>query len=644
MTINNKGTLLASVAVLSNLCNNSKDVYDVIAAFVKQLFVERIGASFSLGEIKDEICNRYGFDLPEGVFKSSIRSRLKGNISKNKFGKYELTTPFVNVSPIEKDELRVVDSLIDDLIEYLNSTIKCVITRDELLDQLKKCLFDENCDENLKKALNYYIIERKGSSHEKTLNLIKQGFILYYGIKSSPKNEMNAVWPSNLTIFLDTEILFDLAGYNGSSYQAVADELICLIKELNSRERNGREKIKLRYLEQSQNVVDNFFHAAQKRKGSTSNTFVKPSAAMDYILKNAEDASDVLKMKTKLKSMLKSRGIIQCEGIVSADFDIAYDEKILSAKQEYSTLEVNVLDDSFIEIKADKSIEILSVINTLRNGISNKGFEHTENILLTRKSLTKYLAAIWKGDSKDVPLATSIDFLTNRFWFKLNKGFGQSAKLPLTANVLVCARQIISSQVDEKISSDFLKIKSKHEKGEISDRDLVAYYEELRSQNVGPDDINENSIKNIRTYISEDMIEQYHREKQSKQRQIELGQTAQKSVSIAQRKFLDRERKKTRVLIKLIFVLLKGLTSSVTIGLFFVIEAALVWISMITKDEISFLNEAAAVVVPLAVAFVFCLFLTMNKALDSKQRNYVLKFYKKKMNLNVSKVKSYFQE
>ena len=639
----NESNLLASVSILRNLCNNSKDLYDVISAFIMHFFIEKKGAVLSLAEIRAGVCEKYNFQLPEGVFKASIKNRLKDYIMMTPQGKYEQIKEFDDVKPLETNEIDDVNEVIKDLASYIEKKERHSISHSDLLEKLKAYLLGDNCEPSFSRMMSFYVLERKETKIEETLNLIKQGFILYFGIKASPVIDQNLNWPCDLTIFLDTEILFDLAGYNGAICQSIVEELLKLIAELNANDRNNKQRIKLRYFKQTQAVIEHFFNEAKKRKSNLSSSVLsRPSTAMNFILSNTNDVADVVSMMSDLKLELKKRNILECEGCREEFFDITQDEKVREEKEKYLRLSEQIADESIYDYKIEQSIEMLNLINTLRNGKSDKGFEKTENILLTRKSLTKIFASVYKGESKDVPLATSISFLSNKFWFKLNKGFGGKNVFPLNANVLICAKQIISSQIDEKITEDYNRITVKYKNGDITKEQLAALYTTLRSHDTRPDDIDEQNIEGIKTYISQDMLESYHQTEQKKNKLIKDGIEAKEKNKSAKKKIFEEKVSKIRRKTIFFYYCIKIPLEFFSILLFLASEYILIWIAGLAEVDKSIAGVAAEQIIPLIIGVVYLYFVAKNKRMNDKINLFIIHHYRKKLYQEKKQIAKYF--
>lgn len=58
-----------------------------------------------------------------------------------------------------------------------------------------------------------------------------------------------------------------------------------------------------------------------------------------------------------------------------------------------------------------------------------------------------------------------MDFLLDKFWFELNKGFGKSAS-PKTIDMVSRARMVLSLLTTNKISKAYDDIKNNYENGE----------------------------------------------------------------------------------------------------------------------------------------------------------------------------------
>ena len=66
---------------------------------------------------------------------------------------------------------------------------------------------------------------------QRTLETIREGSILYIGLNYNINETGNLT--KKLTLFLGTEVLFSLAGFNGEVYKQLAEDLFAQIKSAN---------------------------------------------------------------------------------------------------------------------------------------------------------------------------------------------------------------------------------------------------------------------------------------------------------------------------------------------------------------------------------------------------------------------------
>lgn len=66
-----------------------------------------------------------------------------------------------------------------------------------------------------------------------------------------------------------------------------------------------------------------------------------------------------------------------------------------------------------------------------------------------------------KFEEDDIPFAKDIDFITNKFWFKLKKGFSNKSSLPKSFDVVTKAQIILSSQLNQCCVQAIINFKSK---------------------------------------------------------------------------------------------------------------------------------------------------------------------------------------
>lgn len=185
----------------------------------------------------------------------------------------------------------------------------------------------------------------------------------------------------------------------------------------------------------------------------------------------------------------------------------------------------------------------------MRKG-KNKGFDNVKHLLLTANGVILHNAHtdsfLIKGD---VPKATNLDFLMNKFWFDLNKGFGQGA-VPKTLNIISRAQIALSYLADDKISKIYEEVKQKYKEGEISDTEAVKIVAELRSYSKTPDEIDCGTIdemNNILEYEVTARINEIKREEIEKKQDKERIENLEDTIKSLQESFrIESETREKR--------------------------------------------------------------------------------------------------
>lgn len=106
-----------------------------------------------------------------------------------------------------------------------------------------------SCSEINMKFISAFLLENENDSLiVEMINAIKEGAIIYTGITTDLNIDDNnidnlGIWRKEITIFLDTEILFHLYGYNGEYYKQQADDFISKQAEENRPSKEETEKL-----------------------------------------------------------------------------------------------------------------------------------------------------------------------------------------------------------------------------------------------------------------------------------------------------------------------------------------------------------------------------------------------------------------
>ena len=134
--------------------------------------------------------------------------------------------------------------------------------------------------------ISEFVLKNENNNNvQRTLETIREGSILYIGLNYNINETGNLT--KKLTLFLGTEVLFSLAGFNGEVYKQLAEDLFAQIKSANL---NGT-KIFLRYFSDVRKEMDSFFNGAKMIIEKNMVSF--DTVAMKAILNSCEAPSDV---------------------------------------------------------------------------------------------------------------------------------------------------------------------------------------------------------------------------------------------------------------------------------------------------------------------------------------------------------------
>lgn len=473
-------------------------------------------SDFTCAEITDKLNSINSFQINGSVVKAALK-RLKIRREKGKYHA-EYDSDVETGQDIYTIQMQQSQALLDNLIGYIEEDSGVPLSaeeKEEVRQQFFKYMINQDTIEKYSILISTYIMKVQMDPHYlKTINRIKEGTLIYEGICYGGNISELGRWTSELNIYLEQEILFYIAGYNGEVHKGLYEEMLAYISEINNRPPQRRRYINLWYTEEVKEEVDSYFSTAENiiEKGEA----IDPSkTAMHHILQNAKSKSDVVEKKVRFYALLESKGI----RLFSYKY---YSED----NQKYNIIKDNTVYEEHQRIVQDKDIEHvrryinkLNCVEILRKN-QNVSLDKVKHILLTANSAI--LKCAHSGSMRkrgEVPKATDVDFLINRFWFKLNKGFGRGMT-PRTVDIVSRARMILSTLSNAKVSVIFDDIKKKYKEGEISAEDAKDLLIELRSYSKTPDEIiNADDGDEIATLSDYDInlrLEELEREKQER--------------------------------------------------------------------------------------------------------------------------------
>jgi hypothetical protein len=526
--------LIASVVVFKELHDNNKDIYDIIAEFLKAGIIDKKKWQFNSTEITLLLEEVFDFKLPEAVIKTTLKNRLiKSNFLELDKGEYSV----INIEEkLDNDfeenykkKKNIYQETENDFIKYIeekNLTKLSDIEKSKVQENLRHYLLGNGINESYTQQISSFIIENKDNKEFRDrLNVVKEGVVLYTGIRYTANLNQLGHWKNDLTIFLDTAILFNFAGYNGEIYKEIFNDFYKLVKEINLNPKNKGKIIKLKFFEQTEKEIMDFFHVASLiTEGKMS---LNPSkTAMKEIINGCSSKSDILVKRNKFFIDLQTSGISIEEDknyYENHNYNVEGDELINDLKQKS-------IDNKkhFNEEDCKNYLKQFTKINVLRKGENTNGFEKSKFIILTGNGYIHYLAHnnLIKKTEKDIPFATDIDYITNKFWFKLKKGFGKSEDLPKSFDIITKAQIILSAQLNNTVQEKFTALNEKFKTGEISKQEAISLNYTLRENILKPEEISEISLEKSLVFINEFTIEEHIREKEFFKQKVKDGEKA----------------------------------------------------------------------------------------------------------------------
>ena len=508
--MNNIHKHTASLALFGKLYDLNKDIVDVIISFIKDFIMIKSLHTFSLEELTNAINEYYGFNIPTAVIKNALKKIA--TITKHR---QQYTVTYIDEKDIKefREQEKTVEDcykyILESLFEYVQKKgldIKDII-KEKIESDLSNFLHNKTNGNEYFPYISTFFIENKTNPQiQEHLNILRDGTILNTALRCSNDTNYFKEWHNNLTIFLDTEILFHLIGYNGELFQKLSYEFLEQIREINKR--NKKEVIKLFYFEEIKKEINSFFHIAELIVTKKIHRYVHP-VAMTSIINGCKNASDVQNKKADFITFLKKEGIREDTynsyfSSVNANYNILSDEEIERIRRKTNTQE----KDIELEDNAITSLTYLNYVAIRRGDSKYSNFENIKHIFLTGNKETLTIASKKIREEKEVPLATSMDFLTSKFWVKLNKGLGDD-KLK-NFDIITKSQITLSRILNDSIGEKYDELQKEINEKKLDDETIIGRVTILRDKIKKPEEIEKNEIANdILEFIQDEDIYKY---------------------------------------------------------------------------------------------------------------------------------------
>lgn len=484
---------LLSLSVFKKLYDEKRDFCEIIACFIKCKLSDSAIREFSLTEITQKINREYCFDIPQAMVETSLkRLQESGSLKLLAYDKYTKIGEFQDINIINKDSNTAKEEE-EYIVKIFQDSIKeRTLSDDEIKKSLEFYILNKNDEYDIFPHINACIVTNESNTKfVDGLNEIKHGLILYegiaYGVESINLNQWN-----QKTIFLDTEILFYLGGYDGDLFKKMATDFMLLITIMNKDK--DKKIVTLTFSEDIKKEIDSFFNVAESI--IEEKVAYRPNAVINSILSKCKNPSDIVSERADFYSFLSKHGITE------------YKYKAYYRKENH---QYNLEHESDADEKTQKHIKQLSAINILRQGNVCTTLNEVEYLLLTETRNTIDLSTEYKKID-NFSLALSLFDLTSQLWIQTNKGLG-NPELPATFDIRNKAKIALSSSSAKKICEEFDKLSSQYENKSIDENLFIDKISNLKKISSNPDNINKSNSEEIKNIITiPDFIERHYEE------------------------------------------------------------------------------------------------------------------------------------
>ena len=486
MSSNNPTSILASFSTMKSLVDAQQyqSPYQILAEFIQYIIIKSNLHSFTAIEMKNRLFEVFGFDIPEAVVRTTVRGL--------QFVKTENRIYHVNQIELKDnsafEEMKAVaeannTDIIDLLIAFAQETNpSSAIWADALTQEFIAYLLDDHQSTAAGKytdLIGRFIL--KNESDEKiqsALTAIREGSILYIGLNHNISETGSLRKP--LTLFLGTEVLFSLYGYNGEIYKQLAQDLYDQIKAANV----GSKRITLRYFSEVKKEIDDFFTSAELIVDGKQLLF--DTVAMKAIINGCSTAGDV---KVKKADFFH---VLQCSyGIMEDDRSSYYE----NTDDQYN------LESLSVDPQQYDSIKFISHINKLRKGRIYPYDLDAEYLIVTNSGVTlrasrEQVERVMKEQAVDsaCDYAVSVERLTNILWYKLGNGLGRK-EYPNNVNAVLKARMLLASKISQNISKLYMETRAQYRAGVITEDQLASRIITLRKKPITPEELTAETIE-----------------------------------------------------------------------------------------------------------------------------------------------------
>ena len=595
---------LAAIALFGELAKKKLDVYSTLAEFISYCISINNSYGFSLFEIKQALLVHFGFSIPEIIIKNAIKKMPNIKIANHNY----LVEKPVKIKEAFNEKRLEIEESHEKILSLINMYISRILKRDlseteknDIYDTFFALLIQKKSISNIySKYISAYIIENEHNEEIiKKLNIIYEGVLIYSAFQYTPEEYSRNTWTENLVLYFDTELLFSLYGLNGKLYQTILEELFDLIKTINKKEHN--KIIELRYFEETEQEISNYFKIAGNIVQSNGQIEFQQRVAMLAILNGCEDITQVIEKEALFFQRLKYLGFEEDKYRYYEEND--YHFNIISEEGRNQILKEFPLHEK----KIDENIKYLNKIAILRKG-KNSTRRTSKYFFVTATAICLNIAKnshVIRTDS--VPLTTTVEYLTEKFWIKMNRNFS-SIKL-LNSNVVIKAQLIIGAQLGIEITKKVNELDKRYKEKNINLEYANAIYSKVKEMRNYSEEVNHDNIGQIIHFTEESInnyINNYNYEKEeaekARKENVQL-KSLNEDMNNRLSFFEGREKRKRKIINNI-----KYTSKIILLVIFMVLPIILVIFAQINKDKYSFWGTFLAILGSIGALFGICNF------------------------------------
>lgn len=513
---------LAAYALFYQLHEQKLTTLDIVKRFARIAVMNSPVSNMTLVQIKALIKEFIGLDMPLAVVSHAVNTCDFMN-------KVEGTTYFHLIKDISQDERDEYENaiksnsdntnlIVEKIGNYISDKLNRSLANTDVLkiqSDLAHVLIKKDGTDGFKPYIQAFIQEHKDDSEIfSILQTISMGLIVFLGLQEDNIEQGGKVFDRKLTLFLDTEIIFNIMGYNGPEFQQLADDFLSQVNDVKREQKykgsRNENAIRLEYLPEVRYEIDRFFSEAEnirERKGSPTHR----TAVLQHILKKCPDTSSVAIMKGDFWLELGKKGISQISCDIPEDSEFAdiciacndyRDERV-----EAESIPANPLyDDQY------QNLSFLNTVNKLRGYTRRKAsLDGCGYIIIsnTHDLLSKASKILLDNDRITYPLALNLFDITSRLWLKLNRGFGVATSMP-SLNIAVQASIALRSNFNNMIEEKYNKTVEDYKNNVINKDTLKHRVSALRTLQ---DSSTQSDPSDFALPLSEEEVEEYIRSK-----------------------------------------------------------------------------------------------------------------------------------